>query len=293
MVIAAGTLAFSGFGDAPIQFVAPDGTVLAQPSYLPNVGATGGGCNGIVALANGRIGVTGGDTGGGSPFTTFVYGPTLATLIGGDNGGLTSSIAWNGAGRFYGYELVVAGNHFIHVFNGSGADIGSFDMGFSVFPNFGSLAVAYDESFGYFIERSFSDTVRQCDMAGGFVNLITKATYSTQGTNALMCLPNGNLLVGWRKVGAAGVVELYDNAGVSQGTYLSLATGDTPMFFTPGLDPSKTFWLSYYSSASTFSSVTVVEVDIATGDVLNQFDPEVGTFDFDSPFCVLRAGISE
>jgi hypothetical protein len=37
----------------------------------------------------------------------------------------------------------------------------------------------------------------------------------------------------------------------------------------------------------------VIEIDIATGDILNQFDPEVGTFEFDGPFCVLRAPISE
>ncbi len=286
-----GSLAFSGFADSAMKFMSPAGVLQADPANSPTLAQGGSGCQGLVQIP-------GGDgtyciAGNGGTYASFTYDSQFAAVKGGASSTLSWSIASNYAGHFYTYLTPAAGNYFIKKYDATCALIASYDMGFTYFPTAGALAVAPDGSAAYYSKRrTSSDPIRKCDMAGGFANLITKANYKLFD-NALLCLPNGNLLAAWTSnTGAAGVVEQFDSAGTLVSTVVTLAAGESPICITPGLTPSETFWMSTYKSGvSTFSGVRVYEINIATGDIVNYFDPNVGTFEFDGPFCVVRKGL--
>jgi hypothetical protein len=111
--------------------------------------------------------------------------------------------------------------------------------------------------------------------------------------NSIMSNSNGDVIVAWDKTAAgSGFVRRYSSAGATLNTYSLPGSGNlTPVNVTPGFTDA-TFWVTYYDDAlSTYSGVTVAEVQTSDGAILHSFSPEDGTFEFDGPFCILRVAV--
>jgi phage head maturation protease len=292
--IAVGSLAFSGYGDAPMKFHSPAGVDLGVPASNPKLSPASSGCDGLVTLANGTFCATRVD--GGSPdfFTTYTLDSQLAGIVGGTTGAGPWSIANNYADHFYAYLAPFTGNYSLKKFDAAGALVTSFDLGFNFFPSSGPIGVAPDESAAYYSKRSVaSDPVRKCDLAGGFATFATETGFSLFD-NGILVLANGDVLVGWKKAGVNGFVKHYDASGALLHTYALSGTNQAPLCLTPGLT-NTSFWISFYAAGVvTASGVRVAEIEIGTGAVLNSFDPDDGAgFEYDGPFCVVRVLIGE
>ena len=132
-------------------------------------------------------------------------------------------------------------------------------------------------------------TVTEAAGAGSNLGVFASDATSTslQGQTCVIGLTNGDVIIAWRH---ANNVKRYNAAGTLQATY-TLPGSLNPMALAYGLNPATTFWVGAYSSAATFSSTTVYEVRISDGTILNQFDPEDGSFEFDSSFTVLAVAM--
>ncbi len=300
-----GSLLFGGFGDSAMQIRSPLGVVLTPPITMPVAGA---GLGGLVALADGKIAVTGIKSplndAYGTSLNWGVFPAQLSSLSGTNSGPNVTSIAHNYGQKFYGLLPCAAagsvlvdgfetrGDYKVLRFNDSGHISGTYDLGFNDFPNAYALGVNAGETAAYYAKRVTGDTVSKVTLPGLVTTtFVTFATWSVYD-NGILVLSNGDVVIGWWKAGAAGSIRRYNSAGVLQQT-TTLGVGFAPICLTPGLTDA-TFWCSYYSAAATFSGVTVTEFTTATGlPTGNSFDPVDGTFQFDGPFCVLRAPIRD
>jgi hypothetical protein len=290
--IAVGSLAFSGYGDAPMKFHSPAGVDLGVPASNPKISPGSSGCGGLVTLADGTFCATFVDSGSPDLFTTYTLDNQLAGIVGGTTGVGPLSIASNYVDHYYGYLSFFVGNYSLKKFDAAGALVTSFDLGFNFFPSSGPIGVAPDESAAYYSKRSTaSDPVRKCDLSGGFATFATETGFSLFD-NAILVLTNGDVLVGWKKGATNGYVKHYDSSGSLLHTYSLSGTTPAPICLTPGLT-SASFWVGYYNSAlATSSGVTIAEIELGTGTVLNTFDPDDGAgFEYDGPFCVVRVAI--
>jgi hypothetical protein len=280
-------LAFSGFGDSPMKFTTSSGIDAGTPASNPQLGT--GGCAGIVALDDGTVCVNGASYPGPNFECTLALDSTFATILGFETP-QANSIACNYTDAFYGYHSggIIADR--IHKFDNTGTKVGDWITGLTS-GNPYALGVAPDESFAYFALWN-ADTVTKYDLGG-----LTGSTFVTETgykirPNSILVLRNGEVVIAWDAVTGNGFFRHYDASGATLHTYSPSGTNVAPHTVTPGLDDTS-FWGAYYDSdLSTYSGVTICEIEVSTGTVLHTFDPDDGTFEFDGPFCLLRAAFA-
>ena len=291
MSIPVGSLAFTGYGDVTMEFKAPDGTALATPPGPPNI-VGGGATPRIVALNNGKLAISG--CSGPSP--TFYTGYTL-------NDQYVTQLGTLSAFDYNAYDIAsgFANNHF-YIWDKYVRDVQEFDDTCTLITTHDTgettgtiwhLAVVSDESAAYWINSGAgSRDIFKSDLAGNVTTFLSATgTYFTQA-GALLALPNGDLLFGPN----GGFVYRYNSSASFQAAYTlagGFSAGDGPICLTPGLDPTTSFWVSYYRNdiGATPNDITVAEIQISDGTVLNTFNPTSGGFLYDGPFCVVRANI--
>lgn len=277
----------SGYGDAAsCRFLSPLGVNLGQPTTAPV--ACGAGVDGIVALSpSGKIGVIGGNA---PNFATTGVGLFNADLSPGPEAVAMPfpgrSVARDAGDHFYGIDA----NGGAYQYDATAAQTAAYGIpppvGF-----YSALAVNPAGTIGYYTILGGPD-VFAWNLAGdvSLGTFKTKAGYKVFH-NALLCLSNGDLVIGWEKAGNPGILERYNSAGVLQMTYTMPGTRPTPIVLTPGLTTAS-FWCIYYdASLSTFSGVQYTEYSASADTILNQFPPEDGTFEFDSPMTVLLVDV--
>jgi hypothetical protein len=304
-----GTLAFSGFGDAPIQFVSPAGVLLS----LGITADCGAGCDGIVALSGGNVGVIGGNTPNFGTTGTGTFSPDFATTVdsaAGANGFPSGSSARDDNDQFYGVgarTILGVTSGYIYRYNASGVQIASWAISFGATAGFwnvqgvavnGAGTIAYVGSYDSLaIGFPPATTVYAWDLVGNVSLGVFKseAGYKLLGDNAIVALTNGDVLIGWSPkfpTTGDGYVKHYDASGTLLHTYTLAASGnDYPLQLTRGLTDA-TIWCSFYDgNATTSSGVSVVEITLGTGALSTPFSPDDGAgFEFDGSFTVLTAG---
>lgn len=295
-----GSLAFTGFGDAPIKFLSFLGADLGQPSSAPiNPGV---GCDSIIVLkGSGRI-VT---IGGGAPnfpttgigiwnadFTVHAEGATGAHHFAG------VGVGRDDIGRFYG-SGISGSQSYIYRYDDSGAILAdwaplpsspiwviysisvSVDGSIAYFGAFNSAAVGFPPATTVYAHNLTSDTSLGIFKA--------ESGYHLQNIMPILGIRGGDVLICWCKNGGGiGFINRYDSAGTFLKRYTLPGTNSTPIGVTPGFDDTYSFWVGYYNDAvTTASGVTIAEIRLLDGAILHSFNPESGSFEFDGPFCVL------
>jgi hypothetical protein len=142
--------------------------------------------------------------------------------------------------------------------------------------------------------------VHEFDLSGaGVDNGIFTTDYNggNSGVGPIL-LPHdgsGDVIIGFDRYNTLtfaneGALIRYNSAGVAQHTYFGIGDGKFPLFMAHGADPATTFIVnSYDAAAATYSGVTVQEISVATGaDVITPFQPEDGSYEFDSQIALLR-----
>lgn len=280
-----------------MRFVSPsDGSVYAQPASNPNPGDD---TNGIVALVGSNaIGIVGGELPNfptNSLGTFNADGTFRAEYTGSHASG--KGCARDDNDGFYSAKV-----------NGANVEITRYDAdatetdfwsvahGLS-FPSLRAMGVNGAGTIAYIGTGPFSGPYTTADVyavdlagAGSWLGVFASisSTFGPQefSENAIIGLTSGDVIVAYKE---ANIVRRYNSSGSTQATY-SLAGAASPIELTHGAS-STSFWVNAYSSATTFSGVTIYEVRVSDGTVLNSFDPEDGTFEFDSPFAVIGEAI--
>jgi len=297
VTVQAGSLAFSGFGDAAMKFYSPTGAALSAPSSNPWIGTSGGsgGCQGILALDDGKIVVTGGGYPGPNFESSLALSSDFSSILGFDTT-LMRSIASDYTDNFYGLDVNASPTtSLIFKFANDGTKASEWDIGVLTAGTY-ALGMQPDESVAYLARISSAvSTVSQVNL-GTLVTstFVTRANYQISAVNAILVLRSGDVLVGWESTtGGTGDVVRYNAAGVVQATYALTGGSASPVQLTPGLDDTS-FWCGYYNDAAsgTSSGVTWSRIRVSDGAVLNTFDPDSGSFEFDGPACVIRQDIA-
>lgn len=295
--IPAGSLLFSGFGDATAKFLSPDGVDLGDPDSGPL--QLDKSCDGIVYLpgADNHVPMVGGGdifTPGGPKFPTTgvgIFASDFATWVEGGTGAHgfpQRSMARDDAGHFYGTKDV---GPYIMQYTADGTQTGVW--GPLAFGNTAAnvLAVNAAGTRAYYSAAgsiASDNNIYAWDLSGNadLGVFTTESTFFVSAFCSMTCV-GSELIVGWSKTATNGYLKRYNASGVLQATYTLTGTAATPIVLTPGLDDTS-IWVNYYNSdLATFSGVTISEIELATGDVLHTFAPEDGTFEFDSPMCVV------
>lgn len=278
----AGTLVFSGLGQFPLKFYDPDGTQRTPPTSDPEAGD---GVRGVIFLQNGKLATL-----GGFPAVPTIPAQSTGTAIFAadfDSAVQCAVTAGRGAarddaGRFYG-----SSGSTIRRYDDTGASLASWTVASTV----NNLAVNGAGTIAYYTLVTSTTVVRAWDLVGNtdlgtFHTLGVGESFVSSFCN-LICIGD-EVFIGTDMSSGSGEVRRYNSSGVLQGSPYALAgTNAAVVVLTEGQTPD-TFWVCYYNSAvSTWSGVTVSEIDIATGTVLNTFEPEDGEFNYDFSFCVL------
>ncbi len=299
MLIPAGSLVFTGYGDSgTMRFLTPDGVDLGQPVSTPQPGS---GTDGIVTLSTGRIAIIG----GGSPN----FGTTGVGIFNSDGtvhaegaaeGGSQASVsaARDGAAQVYGTKHGNGSGRLARIYRYTEAGVATH---YDVEPDSWHLGVigvnaagtlAYFTGLDTLVPLSYLDTVYAYNLAGS--TLI--GAFATEGApytaeTTLLVLSNGDVLVGWGGPSVAGYVKHYNAAGTLLYTYTLSGTNPNPFWLTHGLT-SGTFWVGFYDSAlSTSSQATIREITLVTGATVHSFNPDDAAFAFDSAFTVLTVAL--
>lgn len=287
--LGAGTLLFSGFGDTPVKFLSSGGLPVTAPNN-PQFGE--GGCGGLAVLDDGTIGVTGvGDN------TTYLlvraYTSDLASYGGDTPVAAVTSIA-RGATSFYGCLRTLIGTPEVHLqeYSAAGAIVATTGLAEDTLgPTV--IGVSSDGNLVYFAKCRGSgwDYVKVRNISGASTSTFVTETGYHIKDNGILVLKDGTVLIGWCKSATVGFVRHYSAAGATLHTYSLVDPSAAPVVLTPAVNDAS-FWVSYYhSAATTFSGVTVQQIMVSNGGIMNDFDPEDGSFEFDGPFCVTRATI--
>ncbi len=287
-----GDLAFTGFGEADMQFTSPSGDARLQPSSAPNCGS---GVDGIVALpTSGRVAVVGANAPSFPTTGVGLYQTSFSVFIdsaAGADGFPGFSIAADDAGQFYGVKSTSPAHGRLFRYSSVGVQNGDFLLGHTLPTTCGVNGAG---TIGYYsLAFPNDDTVYAWDLTGDtdLGTFKTRASFQI-AHNAILSLSNGDVLVGWQKTGDDGDIIHYNAAGSVLHTYTLTGTHPAPNVLTPGLTAA-TIWVSYYNEdVMTSSGVTVSELTLGTGDVVNTFDPDDGDFQFDGPFCVVRSAVN-
>lgn len=279
-----GTIIFSGSNE-PFLFYSPTGVPITPPVSNPDADSV---LTGIISLSNAKVAVT---SGGAPTFPTTGDGLFAADFLSvvqcatGANGHPLSSISRDGSGFFYGVN-----SQFLFKYDDTGAQLQSWDLGAT---NTTVVAVNNEGTIAYYARNTSNTIVRMWDLVGNVSlgNLVTLAgaivTASARCNNIFVHPDTGNIFIGWGGT-AFNYIRQYTPAGALVQTYtlVDVNNGNSILGISPGYTED-TFWVNYYNNHFlTYSEVTISEFDIASGAVLNTFEPEDGTFGFDNPFCV-------
>ncbi len=241
-----GSLAFSGFGDAAMQFLSPSGGNLGVPASAPSTPPQ---CNGLIAFTSAHlaaIAVFGAGPNCGirvfnADFTTLIDFP-ISTSPAPLDSDATRSIARDDHGHFYGGGGGEPGNLYQYNSSGfvtgwSGLDLhGGLTSNIPVIAVNGAGTIAY---YGPFISTGTHrpTTVYAWSLAGSGSDLGTFASesgFDLLGFTSLLALSNGEVLIGWRKASTPGFVKHYSAAGALLHTYTLAGTNPSPAVLTPG-----------------------------------------------------------
>ena len=295
--IPAGTVLFSGYGDSgDMRFFSPAGLNLGQPDSAPNPGA---GVNNVIALpVSKRISVIGGNAPNFGTTGTGVFNTDLTfraeyggTAFGGNGGGRDDTDGFYSA-RVNGTNLKIAR----YDADANQTQVWTIASGLAS-PTVKSLGVVGDGSTAYVamtdgVTSSGASTVYKVSLAGAGSIVGVFASWGSTGftgfaPSGVMGLSDGTVLIARKS--SHDIVHL-SAAGATLHTYTPIASF-SPIQLAYGLTAG-TFWaIGYDPAVATASGVSVVEIEISTGTVLHQFDPEDGSFEFDSPFTVLLAPV--
>ncbi len=303
--IPAGSLAFSGFGAAPIKFHAPDGTTLVVPASTPS---TPPNCNGLLAfsalsyvacIAVYADGPNSGVRVFASDFSTLIDFPISSSPSPLDSDA-TRSIARDNSGHFYGGGGGEPGNIYQYDPHGFVTGWSGLNLHGGLTSNIPIIAVNGAGTIAYYAPFISTGTHRPTSvyawsLAGSGSDLglfASESGFDLLGFNSLLALGNGEVLIGWEKSSTPGFVKHYSAAGALLHTYTLAGTNAAPSVLTPGITDTS-FWVSYYdASVTTASGVRIVEIRIADGAILHSFTPDDGAgFEYDGPFTVITADI--
>lgn len=293
--IPSGSLVFTGYGDSgTMRYLSPAGVLLGQPYSAPQPGSGVWGITPLIGAS--AIAVVGGNTPnfGSTGTGTFNSDGTFRAqyLHGGGTTYAGVGVGRDDAGCFYSTK---GSSTNLRIFKyDADAQLQSswtVAMGFTI-GSVQAIGVNGAGTIAYVhIRKSSGATAAEVyaiDLSGAGSSsgvFASDATSTTlQGQTCVISLTNGDVIIAWRD---ANNVKRYNAAGTLQATY-TLPGSLNPMALAYGLTPSTTFWAAAYSSATTFSTTTVYEVRISDGTILHQFDPEDGSFEFDSSFAVIR-----
>ncbi len=294
-LIPRGSLAFSGFGNAPMKFLSPSGVDLGQPPSAPV--ECGSGCDGVVALkGSGKIGVMGGNAPHFGTTSVGIFSTDFSSWVQGANGANGHpgrSIARDDAGGFYG--LKNSSTNYVMRYDASGAQTNSWTLtpgagwGVTQLGVNGAGTKAYVGAYDSFVGATVLGVYSFSLVGGGgsWALFASETGYRVSGQTGILCLSNGEVLIGWAKSGSAGYIKHYDAAGSLLHTYTLTGTNPNPVVLTYGLDDT-TFWVGFYDGSPTTNGIRISELQVGTGTTLHTFAPQDGTFQFDSSFCVLR-----
>lgn len=294
--IPVGSLVFSGFGDAPCKFASPAGVDLGVPASAPWIGNSdgGGGCEGIVQLDTGEICATG-SSGDVDPFNTVLAYSSQFVQVGGYQTLFSSgeSIASDYSSHFLCLrrQAGAGAGLYLHTISPVGALLAETLLESGTFTHSGVLGISPDRTIAYYGFVG-GNTVSKNVISGPTVTTFATETGYTLADNNLLVLRNGEILIAWRKSVDVGYVKHYSAAGALLHTYALPGTNPSPIVLTPGLTDTS-FWVGYYNAAvATSSGVTIAELAIGTGTVLESFAPDDGAgFEYDGEFCVVRVVI--
>lgn len=270
------------WGDGILEFISPAGTIVPPPTSNPDAGSE---VNGIISLSNAKVVVI---NGGAPNFPTTADGVFAADFLSSVEFDVASGAIWPTL-SVYRDE-----NDFIYSVNTN--RIFKYDEDGNVVQvfvlpatNTTNIAVNKEGTIAYYVRNTSEDTVRKWDLAGDtdLGVFITLGGAQAQKNSALFVSEAGDVFVGWRVAGN-DFVRRYDSSAafIQDYTPANQRAGNSFLGITPGYT-ADTFWVNYYiSPATTWSEVRTVEYDIATGSILNSFEPEDGFYNFDTPFCV-------
>ncbi len=301
-LIPIGTLAFSGFGDAPIVFTDATGAIKTPPASAPKVGAPvdSSGCYGLVQLSNGAYVASGTDTAGHDSTQIFNADFTArATQASGQFG-----LAADQLGYAYITQSGFSGGKWftdLQRIDRDGVILDTWRIAEDVSLDIGTrqgVAVNASGTIAYSWHGGPASAVYKFDLSGNtdlgvLIADSAQELFPESGT----VLPNGDLLLGYGNGGGPHVVKRYDSAGSLQDTYTLPHTALSPcLTIQPAVDVDGTvlstaFWCSYYSAAAGYG-VTVAKVQVSDGAVLAVFDTPDDGFEWDGPFCVVREAIA-
>lgn len=290
--MSAETLSFTGYGQdaGGLRFLDDTGVDLGSPFAGNPVGFANGG---LAVLADGKwCGINLETPLSDSPdFKNWgVFAADFSgSLLTGDTGGPNlHSIATDYADKFYSARTPAVVNSQLWEFDNDGTKIAYYDLGLNISGSY-AVSVAPDLSCAYTLTVNAS-VIRKHDLSGGSTTFIDETGDGCFGgtPTCMLCLRDGTLLVGWKKAATAGIVRRYDTDGSVLGTKTLSDTGAIPVCLTPG-SADAAYWVSFYGDAATYSEITVQKIQVSDGTVLQDFDPEDGTFQFDGPFAVASA----
>jgi hypothetical protein len=118
----------------------------------------------------------------------------------------------------------------------------------------------------------------------------TNWTQAAPAEGSLTTASDGSIIAGYRNDGnvAPGVVRRYNASGTILNTYTLGGSGGVAMAVAVDENETGVWFWAYHFDAVTYSSARYFHVRMSDGVALHpSFDPEDGTFEFDSPFTVL------
>ena len=279
-------------GSGVLYFFDPDGTPQVAPASNPETGISG---TGFISLPDGRLCVIG----GGAPdfpisgcgiyatdFLSLIECPFVAGV-----GSASRSAARDDNGFWYGggFKTGVGGGGQIFKYDDTGALIDYWEVTAGV-DNAFPIAVNGAGTIAYYTLNTDHLNIRAWDLVGdaSLGIFATNAGYRCDDRTSMMCIGD-DVFVGWDGIAGAtpGYIRRYTAAGAFVQDYPTVGANSAPISITPGVN-SDSFWLSYVSSeCPTYSGITITEFDVATGAILNTFNPEDGTVNFYGVIAVL------
>lgn len=291
MAFPIGTVVLDVNSEGFLRFFTPAGVQLTTPTSNPQTGISG---TGMISLTDGRLCIAG----GGAPdfpisdcgiyaddFLSLIESPFPAGI-----GSASRSIARDDNGFWYGGGFNQGvGEGTIFKYNNLAALIDHYKVTVGIDDAF-PIAVNGAGTIAYYTLDSDHLVVLAWDLVGdaSLGTFASNAGYRCAIRTSLMCIGD-DVFVAWDGIAGAtpGYVRRYTAAGAFVQDYPTVGANSATMGLTPGVS-SDSFWLTYGSSeSSTYSGMTVTEFDILTGTILNTWDPEIGTENFNGAIAIL------
>ncbi len=288
MSIPAGSLAFSGggpptHGPQVVRFVSASGADLGAGPVLSD---HSGSCDGLVALDGGAgYGASGLDN--DAPFYEFLVLGADFGIAAGDATIFGQSLASNYTSAFY--TITRATDTTIQRYDTAAVRGTAWLLQVGIANAILCLAVSPDDAIAYYGEQD-GDTVHRYSLAGssGLSDLVTLGGGKLT-PNSLLCLRNGNLLVGW----SGTSVVLYDPSGGVLATHtLTGATGgpDGDRLALAADDADTSFWVWFYTADA---GIRVQRRGTLSGTILDTFDKSLADYPWNGPFCRVTSGLED